>query len=165
MKKLIFVRHAKAEAEEEIPGLSDFERSLTPNGKLVAREMAKHFLKREASPGLIVSSPAFRALETAMIFAGEAGSSYEKITLCNSLYLNTNLERVLKLLSGLSDDIKVISLFGHNPSFSDIPDRLSSTGCSQLPKSGVACLTFDTDNWSGVGPKKGRLEYLLKPSK
>jgi len=165
MKKLIFVRHAKAEPEEEIPGLSDFERSLTPSGKRVAKEMAKLFIKKEESPGLIITSPAFRALETAFIFAGESGTDYDNIILSSSLYFNTNLEKLMKILSGVGNDVKTVSLFGHNPSFTDIPDKLSKTGCGPVPKTGVVCLTFDTDKWTGIVNGSGKLEYFLRPAK
>lgn len=165
MKKLIFVRHAKAEPEEEIPGLSDFERSLTPTGKRVAKEMAKLFLKSQDSPGLMITSPAFRALETAFIFAGEANLDYDKIIMSSSLYFNTNLDKLMKVLEGISNDINTITLFGHNPSFTDMPDRLSKTGCGPVPKTGVVCLTFDTDKWTGVTKGSGKLEYFLKPAK
>lgn len=165
MKKLIFVRHAKAEPEEEIPGLSDFERSLTPGGKKVARQMAQMFLKKEPSPGLIISSPAFRALETALIFAGEAGANYDSIVLNSGLYFTAGLEKLMTILSGISDDVKTITLFGHNPAFTDMPDKLSKAGCGPVPKTGVVCLSFETDKWAGVTKGSGKLEYFLKPSK
>lgn len=165
MKKLIFIRHAKAEPEDHIPGLSDFERSLVPWGKKVAKQMAQLFLKKETSPGLIITSPAFRALETALIFAGEAGLSYDKIVLNSSLYFNVNTEKLLNILSGTGNEVKTITLFGHNPSFTSIPDKLSATGCGPVPKTGVVCLSFDTDKWSDISKGSGKLEYFLKPAK
>ncbi len=89
-------------------------------GKKSQNRWHKLFLKKEDSPGLIISSPAFRALETALIFAGEAGSDYDKIVLSSDLYFNTNLLKLLKTISAVSDDVKTITLFGHNPSFSDM---------------------------------------------
>lgn len=165
MKKLIFVRHAKAEPEEKIPGLTDFERSLTPSGKRVAKQMARLLFKMESSPGLILTSPAFRAYETALIFAGEAGSVYDKVDLVSSLYYNSNTDNLLRILSGISNDIDTITLFGHNPSFTDMPDRLSGTGCGTVPKTGIVCLSFDTDKWTEVSRGSGRMEYFLKPEK
>jgi phosphohistidine phosphatase len=165
MKKLIFVRHAKAEPEENIPGLSDFERSLTPGGKKVAKQMAQLFLKKDPNPGLIITSPAFRAIETALIFAGEAHSDYNSIILNADLYFNTNLNKLLSLLSYVSDDIDVISLFGHNPSFTDLPGELSVSNFSSVPKAGIVCLTFDTDKWSGIKKGTGKPGYFLKPEK
>lgn len=165
MKKLIFVRHAKAEPEEELPGLSDFERSLTPGGKRVAKQMARLMLKKEPSPGLIISSPAFRAIETAMIFAGEAKSAYDSIVLSSSLYFNANLDKLVKILETVSDDVKTITLFGHNPAFTDMPDKLSQTGCGPVPKTGIVCITFEVDKWTDITKGSGKLEYFLKPDK
>jgi phosphohistidine phosphatase len=161
MKKIIFVRHGKA--EDEISGLSDFERSLTPAGKKISAQMAKLFSKTQTSPGLMISSPAFRALETALIFAGQTGTAYEKITLSDSLYFNTDLMKLILLLREAGDNTDTVTLFGHNPSFTEIPDELSKNGCSNVPKSGVVCLSFEVDNWSEINRKSGKLEYLLKP--
>jgi phosphohistidine phosphatase len=163
MKKLIFVRHAKA--EEETPGLSDFERSLTSSGKRVSKQMAEIFHKREGSPGLIITSPAFRALETALIFAGITSTSYDKIILRNNLYFGTNLDKLMRVLTTIDDDVKTITLFGHNPSFTDLPDALSRNGCGPVPKTGIVCLSFDIEKWTEVSKRGGKLEYFLKPEK
>lgn len=163
MKKLIFVRHAKA--EEEVAGLSDFERALTSSGKRTSRHMAELVKEREPSPGLILTSPAFRALETALIFAGVMNSSYDKIVLKNSLYFGTNMEKFMRILSGVDDEVTTITLFGHNPSFTDLPDNLSRNGCGPVPKTGVVCLTFDVEKWTEISKRGGKLEYFLKPEK
>lgn len=161
MKKIIFVRHGKA--EQEAQGLSDFERSLTSNGKMVSKQMAQLFRQKEPSPGLFISSPAFRALETALIFAGETGVSYDSIIMNSKLYYGTNLEKLLKILSGLDDEVGTITIFGHNPSFSDMPQALSRTGCDPLPKTAVVCLSFEVESWKEVGRKSGRVDYFLNP--
>ena len=64
MKKIIFVRHGKA--EEPCDGFADFERSLTERGKNISRLMASKLKEIEKDPGIIITSPAFRALETAL---------------------------------------------------------------------------------------------------
>ena len=50
-------------------GISDYERSLTLKGKIISRLMGKKLREMEKSPVTIITSPAFRALETALIFA------------------------------------------------------------------------------------------------
>lgn len=163
MKKLIFVRHGKA--EDDIPGLSDFERSLTERGKKISKRMAEAFSNKEGSPGLLLSSPAFRAIETGLIFAGVTGVSYDKIVIDNNLYFGTNLDKILKVLQTVSDDITKITLFGHNPSFTDVPDALSANGCGPVPKSGVVCISFKAEKWADVKAGEGKLEYFLKPDR
>jgi len=163
MKKLIFVRHGRA--EDQTPLLSDFERSLTMKGKAITQAMALKLKERENDPGVIFSSPAFRALETAIIFAREFGNDPEKIILKSNIYFKLNLNTLSLILSEVSDDINIVTLFGHNPSFTEIPDRLSKNGCDFLPKSSVVCLSFKSETWKGVLHEKGKQEYFLKPDK
>jgi phosphohistidine phosphatase len=161
MKKLILVRHGKAEVEAH--GISDFERSLTTSGKKISKRMAHIFIEKEESPGLLISSPAFRAIETALIFAGERGTGYDKMITDIRLYDNTDLEKVKMILTEKGDDIDTVTLFGHNPSFSEIANGLSKNGCDFIPKSGIVCITFNVKSWAAIKPKTGKPEYFLKP--
>ncbi len=163
MKKIIFVRHGRA--EEPTPLLPDFERSLTPKGKHVSKQIALNLKEKVTDPGIIISSPAFRALETALIFARELGYDPELIILKDDLYFNINVNSFSDMISQLNDEADTVICFGHNPSFTEIPDRLSKEGCDFLPKSGVVCLSFKTDSWSGVVHHKGKREFFLKPEK
>jgi phosphohistidine phosphatase len=163
MKKIIFVRHGKA--EEESHGMSDFERSLTASGKKISAKMADIFSKKEKAPGLFISSPAFRALETAIIFAGPAGIRYDDIQMRSSLYFDTDLDKLFDIISELDENIGSITLFGHNPSFSDMPDRLCADGCDSVPKTGVVGISFDATSWKDIKNKTGKLMYFLKPEK
>jgi phosphohistidine phosphatase len=163
MKKIIFVRHGKA--EEEASDLSDFERSLTTGGKKIAVRMARLFADKEKAPGTFITSPAFRAIETALIFAGESNIAFDKILIDSNLYFRTNLDRLLDILNSLDENIQSVTIFGHNPSFSDMADSLSRNGCDFIPKTGIACLSFEVDSWSGVRSGTGKVEYLMKPEK
>lgn len=163
MKKLILVRHGKA--EDDSPEFSDFERSLTPRGKLISRLMAQKLKLKEKTPGTIISSPAFRALETALIFAGEFGISPEEIVLASNIYHGLNLKNLNLILSSVSEDSDTISLYGHNPAFSDLANNLSKEGCDPMPKSGVVCISFNIKTWSELRRNSGNLEYFLKPEK
>lgn len=161
MKKLIFVRHGRA--EDQAPEISDFERSLTTRGKSVSREMAKRLREKETNPGLFISSPAFRALETAIIFAEEFGIKPDNIILDSNLYHKADLKHLLRILETVSEDIDTITLFGHNPAFTEIPDRLSRTGCEFLTKTSIVCISFQGKSWSEIKPDSGKKEYFLKP--
>lgn len=145
--------------------MSDFERSLTPGGKKITEKMAEIFFNKEKSPLLFISSPAFRAVETALIFAGHSEKGYDGVQLRSSLYFNTNLEKLTGILEDLNENVDSIILFGHNPSFSDMPDSLCSGGCDFLPKSGVAGISFNVKSWKEIKEKTGKLEYHLKPEK
>jgi phosphohistidine phosphatase len=163
MKKIIFVRHGRA--EEADPLFTDFERSLTARGKQVSVQMARILNEKETGKILLVSSPAFRAVETGLIFSRIFGYDPDKIILRNALYNRANLNSFAEIIENTPENTDTVILFGHNPSFTEIPDRLSRNGCDFLPKSGIVCLSFKTDTWKGIVKGKGKIEYFLKPAK
>jgi phosphohistidine phosphatase len=163
MKKLIFIRHGKA--EDQAPECSDFERSLTTKGKTIAKVMVHELKKEENTPGILVTSPAFRALETALIFAGEYGIEYDKIIMDSNIYSRMSLQYILKMIDHLDVNTDTITLFGHNPSFSEITNSLCRDGCDYMPKCGIAGISFNIKNWHDLRRKTGTLEYFLKPDK
>lgn len=161
MKKLIFVRHGRAEDQDS--GISDFERSLTVKGKVISREMAHRFREKESDPGLFITSPAFRALETAYIFAGEYGIKPEEIRIDSNLYFKPGIKQLLGLLGSVGDKVDTVTLFGHNPSFTEMPDRLCRNGCEFLTKTSVVGISFQIKTWSDLKLDTGTQEYFLKP--
>jgi phosphohistidine phosphatase len=163
MKRLIFIRHGKA--EDGSPEISDFERSLTLKGKVISRLMARKLVEKEQSPGIILTSPAFRALETALIFAGEYGITAENVIMNSNIYYRMSFQKLPSILSGINEDAEVVTLFGHNPSFTQIANNLSKEGCDFIPKSGVICISFKIMTWSEIGRNNGKIEYFLKPEK
>jgi phosphohistidine phosphatase len=163
MKKLIFIRHGRA--EDPASEISDFERSLTIKGKSISKLMAHEMKKTESSLGTIITSPAFRAIETAYIFGEEYGVEPESIIVDSNLYHKMSLHYLLDLLLSSYDSEEKISLFGHNPAFSEIPDSLCKQGTDFMPKSGVICISFDTNKWSDIKHNSGKIEYFLKPEK
>ena len=163
MKKLIFVRHAKA--EDPSSGISDFERSLTLKGKIISRSMGKKLRRIEKPPVTIITSPAFRAIETALIFALEFGVEPDKILINSNIYYKMTLRYIPEIISGAGVNSETIILFGHNPSFTDIVSSLCREGCDFMAKTSIAGISFDIMNWSEIKQKSGTLEYYLKPDK
>ncbi len=163
MKKIIFVRHGRA--EDPVDTIPDFERSLTTRGKNVSEQMALMLRHKEIDPCIFVSSPAFRAYETALIFMRIFEADKDKVVLKSSLYNKTSLKTFSEILKELPEGIDTVIFFGHNPEFTEIPDRMSKEGCDFLPKSGIACLSFKKDKWADTIHEKGKIEYFLKPEK
>jgi phosphohistidine phosphatase len=163
MKKIIFVRHGRAEDQES--EISDFERSLTIKGKAISNNMAKRFRDKEKEPGLFITSPAFRALETALIFALEFKIKPESVMIDGDLYNKSGLNVLFRILKNLNDDNDKITLFGHNPDFTQMADQLSADGCEFMTKTSIVCLTFKNNSWAEIKPASGKVEYFLKPEK
>ncbi len=125
IKKLIFVRHGKA--EDQVTGITDFERSLTLRGKSQSKLMAQLLASKEKDLGLVITSPAFRAIETAMIFGKEFKINHDSIKICSDLYLIfepdsfiylSSVHRVTRQAQSLSSDI--IRLFRRCRHFSPL---------------------------------------------
>lgn len=163
MKRLIFVRHGRA--EKDVSFIPDFERSLTDEGKSTSSKMAVILKEQLEDRALIITSPAFRAYETALIFARILGYDPDNVILKNKLYHPATLNSFAEVIETQDNNINTIILFGHNPSFTEIPDRLSKNGCDFLPKSGIVCISFRTGTWKGIVREKGNIEYFLKPQK
>jgi phosphohistidine phosphatase len=161
MKRIILIRHGKA--EDESSEISDFERSLTLKGKVIAGIMARKLLEKEKSMGVILTSPAFRALETALIFAGEFGISTENIIMNSNLYFKMSYGNLPALLSTIDEETETVTMFGHNPSFTEIANILCLDGCDFLPKTGIICISFKIMTWSDIDRNVGKTEYFLKP--
>ena len=60
MKKIIFVRHGKAEEPSEM--VTDFERSLTPKGKNTSEQMAMKLKEREKGKSISCYKSGFQGL-------------------------------------------------------------------------------------------------------
>lgn len=163
MKKIIFIRHGRA--EEPNTDISDFERSLTLKGKIISRQMAQRFREKESNPGLIITSPAFRALETALIFGGIFNIKPDNILINSNLYYKSGLKILFDMLEGIDDSYDSVTLFGHNPSMTEMPDRLCTKGCEFLTKTSIVCISFHVSTWPEVKVDTGKLEYFLKPEK
>ncbi|MCU0362671.1 MAG: histidine phosphatase family protein [Bacteroidales bacterium] len=163
MKKIIFVRHGKA--EDQGFDFPDFQRSLTAKGKVVARLMAGKLQEVEKNAGLFISSPAFRALETAIIFAVAYGTDPEKIILDSRIYYNMDMKYLRKLIDGLPEEVDTITLFGHNPSFTQEASEMAKDKISFMPKTSVAGISFRAGSWKEVKQGTGKIEYFLIPEK
>ncbi len=161
MKRLIFVRHGKAEDHDSASG--DFQRSLTVKGKFVSSQMATRTAKREKGDVTIVTSPAFRAIETALIFAGVLKTGYDGIIVREAIYGSFGLDSLYRLLGEIGDERQTVMLFGHNPAFSLLVNHFHVGGRGFMPKSGVACFEFDTDRWKDISKSTATLAYFLNP--
>ena len=161
MKRIIFIRHAKA--EEMTSEKMDFERSLTTKGKEVSRLMSKILKTKTENMGTMITSPAFRALETALIFAREYGLNPAEIILNNEIYDNFSDKSLKKILTSADNGTDTITLFGHNFSFTDLAASLSRDGCEEIPKTGIVSISFNVKSWEEIRQDTGKIDFFLKP--
>lgn len=156
MKKLILIRHAKAEKDSFG---KDFDRPLKYPGIQDARFMADRIKEKEITPQLIVSSPALRTKTTAEIFADTF--HLPDPTTKKSIY-EASRETWLKVINGLPDEYNTIAVVGHNPGVAEILRYLTGEG-REVHTSTVALVEFDIDNWAEVTGDSGKLTYYSSP--
>lgn len=144
MKKVFLVRHAKSSWQYE--DIEDYDRPLKGRGIRDAHLVSQWLSKEFVAPGLLVSSPATRALHTAMIFARTLGYPFKSIAVEDGLYLQS-VDRVLNLLREMDDAHSEIMLFGHNPTFTDLVNLCVEQRINNVPTAGVICLSFNCNSW------------------
>lgn len=121
MPTLVILRHAKAESAE---GVQDFDRALAPRGHRDAREAGDWVNRATTRPGLVVSSPARRTVETVEEVVTAWGGEPPVIVYKESLYEAT-LGDLLHVVRGLDDDEPTVLLVGHDPSVSELVTDLT----------------------------------------
>ncbi len=127
---IVFFRHGKAERRTE--GIPDTERRLLPEGRLKTNKAAEKLKKRVLrSPVTILTSPAMRALQTALIIK-EVLLPDEFIVL-DGLYAGD--ASALKAEIDALDKQGTCVIVGHNPFLSDLLSRMLSLRC-HIKKSG-----------------------------
>lgn len=156
MKKLLLIRHAKAEKD----GFAkDFDRPLKYPGIQDARFMADRLKEKAIIPQLIVTSPALRTKTTAEIFA-DAFHLPDPATK-KSIY-EASRETWLKVINGLPNEYNTIAVVGHNPGVAEILRYLTGEG-REVHTSTVAVVDFDINSWAEITGDSGKLVYYSSP--
>ena len=147
MKTVYLVRHAKSSWDN--PHLKDRDRPLKGRGIRDAHLMAA-WLAEEVQPvPAMVSSPATRALHTALIFARTFGQPLDFIQTHEVLY-EMSVTQLLTFLRQLPDSMDAVMVFGHNPTYTAFLNRCVDQLIDNVPTAGVACLRFDVGVWKDL---------------
>jgi phosphohistidine phosphatase len=156
MKTLYLVRHAKASRDEK--GINDWERPLTVAGIYRAQKVARKLNDKKIMPSRMISSHAFRSLNTALLFAINMRYPVSALDISDSLY-EKKAGDILDMLKKQDDSISSIMLFGHNPSISDLCNLLTNKKANDLPTSAVTAIQFTIDKWSDLSKSKGKILF------
>lgn len=109
---LLVLRHAKSDwgAGDEV----DFDRPLSGRGEKQAGKMGKWLRDQGLVPDAVVSSPALRARDTALIVCGELGIDAAGIIWEADLY-EASLGGLIEVIDKHSPGRARMLLIGHNP--------------------------------------------------
>jgi phosphohistidine phosphatase len=154
MKTLFLVRHAKA--THDTIWKNDWERPLVEEGVIRSHKIASKLFKKNNVPDRIISSPAFRALNTALIFASELNYPITGIEINMNIY-KKSASSIVKMLGGQDDKCSSIMVVGHNPSLSELLNFLSKKNNDDLATSETACIQLGIEKWDKIESVTGKL--------
>ncbi|WP_317898226.1 SixA phosphatase family protein [Aurantibacillus circumpalustris] len=161
MKEIILVRHAKSDWGTEF--LKDVDRHLNERGYRDAYFLSKWYNETKHKPDLILSSTGIRALSTALLFARTMELEMKNFQLEKKIY-EASVETLLSIITKQNDSKKTIMLFGHNPSITNLCNKLSDDlFFDDIPTCGIISYSFNVEKWSEVSSKKGKLNYYQFP--
>ena len=154
------MRHAKA-----VPyGYDDdFNRDLTDRGTRDADKMSTYLKTKGILPDLMVTSPATRALHTALIYAGNFGFQENSVRRVRELYMEYTTAEFLEFIRTLPDDASTVFIFGHNPGVSYYADRLSKDFRGEMPTCSTVVIDFDIIVWAEAESRSGHTFMHVYP--
>lgn len=152
------MRHAKSSWDN--PEISDFDRPLNQRGLQAAPFMGNQMYKDKLVPDLIVSSPAKRAKQTAILVRESAGVA-SKIEYEDKIY-EASPTTLLYLASEFSDKYESVMIVGHNPGVENFI-RILTGEIHQMPTAAIAQVTLFIESWSKISISCGKLELLIRP--
>ncbi len=161
MKTLYLMRHAKS--SWSFDELSDQERPLNDRGRDDAPRMGQALAKRRIVPDLLVSSPAVRAMSTAVLVARELKYPSATIVVEPAIY-QADMDELLAVIRALPDTAAAVLLTGHNPTITDVANYLSPSPLSgEMPTAAVICLRFQAGQWTDIAPANAEFYFYDSP--
>jgi phosphohistidine phosphatase len=146
-KTLLVLRHAKSSWEE--PDKQDFDRALKSRGLNDIRVLAREIRSKVNNLDAIFSSPANRAIHTAILFSLTVGFPLEKIRITKNLY-ETDEHQLEKFVKEFLDDLNTVMIVGHNPTLTDFVNLFLKESIYNIPTSGFIGLIFSSTKWKKI---------------
>ncbi|MEM7256475.1 MAG: histidine phosphatase family protein [Pseudomonadota bacterium] len=162
MKTIILTRHAKSSWKSDAS--SDFERPLNKRGVTDVPVMAARLSELGPAPGLIVSSTAVRALQTAEMLMAEMSVPNDLLTTTNTIY-EAPARVLIDLTKTLPADVGCAMMVGHNPGMSAACNYLSKDAHVEMSTLAMVCLDLDIENWDEVYPDCATVRWYEYPKK
>jgi len=145
-------------AEDAPPGGSDADRALTQEGKQKLRRVLERARDAGADPGLILTSPLKRAVETAEIAATVLRGGSELVR-TNALLPAGSPERVWKEIR--AHKVEELLIAGHEPLLSGVVAYLLGSPAVQVNMKKAALVSIELET---AHPQPGgALNWMLTP--
>jgi len=160
MKKLFLIRHAKA--SQDLVNFEDFKRPLIYPGIKKTNKIIKYLQENNVTFDCIISSPATRAVGTALLIA--KGLDFEKnnIVYDQRIYESDEVT-FFDILSELNNSFSKVAIVGHNPELKLFANTFIKENLISFPTSGVVCIEFDTDKWNKINKAAYKVLFVIFP--
>jgi len=162
LKILHVVRHAKSSWDYD--GTADIDRALKSKGIGSAYAISRKLKLNNLVPQKIITSPANRALHTAVIFARVFEFPLAEIEISNVLY-ESSADKIVDMIRKLKDDYSSVMIFGHNPDFTNLVNNFIKSPLDNIPTSGVVTLKFTAPDWKGIDRNNLESQLFNFPNK
>lgn len=123
MRRLVLVRHAKAEAPSV--GMSDHDRMLTPEGRTAASNLGRVLVAAGVSVDTVIVSTAMRAVQTWDLMK-QAWPDAEVMT--SAEVYETDVEGLMELVHEVPEAVHTVMVVGHEPTASATAAFLAGNG-------------------------------------
>ena len=160
MKTLYLVRHAKS--DWAIEHLSDIDRPLNSRGYADAQKMSTVLKEKNISPDFIISSPAVRAISTALIFCRSLNYNPKNILIDKNLY-DTSVKDYLNCISKTDNKHYSVFLFGHNPTITNTANALTTSITEEMSTCCIAGIQSECPQWNEFNKQNNALTYFDFP--
>ena len=158
MMEIYLLRHGIA--EDAAPGMPDADRALTAPGRHKLRRVLARAKTAKVNPGLILSSPYRRALETAEVVV-EALGYRGKVVATQTLVPNADPQETWEEIRAFKSEVSIL-LASHEPLMSALLAFLLNTPSLVVDFKKAALARVDCDR---LGPQPhATLKWILTPA-
>ncbi|MDQ3322086.1 MAG: histidine phosphatase family protein [Acidobacteriota bacterium] len=158
MKIVFLLRHAKSSWKDD--NLADFDRPLNKRGLEIMPFVGEKIFDNQFQIDLILSSPAKRARQTA-ILVKETAQIKAEIRYDERIY-EASPHRLLEVIAETEDEREAIMLVGHNPGLEGLIRVL--TGETQLMKTAaLAVIDLQIERWKETSAGCGMVRKIINP--
>lgn len=158
MKTLYILRHAKSSWDK--PDLADFDRPLNERGLIAAPFMGEIIFDRQFQPDIILSSPAKRSKQTA-ILVKETAELKARIKYDERIY-EASPQILLQVVAEADNKHESVMLVGHNPGIEGFIRYLTGKTV-QMPTAALAVIELNVKGWRDTDADDGKLKTVIRP--
>lgn len=160
-RRIILLRHAKTEPYEY--NKNDFKRNLTERGIADCHLITAALKAKDYQIQHIVSSPANRTQQTAVLFAEDFALSPNDIQYQQSIYDGITTQEMLNLFLKVDSQKETVLFVGHNPDISRFAYRLTRSFEHYVPTCCAIVLETQVAQWQQLGSQPFDFKDIFTP--